>query len=57
MFKPLQVIRNIRPMMNDVGIIDSIVNGRYRVMFETAHSGVEFRWYSVTGLKDYRVIG
>lgn len=57
MFKPLQVISNIRPLMNDTGIIDRIDGHRYRVMFETANRGVEFRWYSVTALKDYRVIG
>ena len=56
MFKPLQVIRHIG-LCTDTGIIVGSEGHRYRIMFETAHSGVEFRWYSVTGLKDYRVIG
>ena len=56
MFKPLQVIRHNGTML-DTGIICSVDGHRYRIMFETEKSGVEFRWYSVTGLKDYRVIG
>lgn len=57
MFKSLQVIRNIRPFMNDTGIVCAVDGHRYHIMFETANRGVEFRWYSINGLIDYRVIG
>jgi len=53
-FAPFQVIRNSR---NDTGLICEFVGTRARVMFETEHNGVEFRWYSVTALYSYAVIG
>lgn len=56
MFKPLQVIRHIG-LCTDIGIVCAIDGHRYRIMFETEHGGVEFRWYSVMALKNYRVIG
>ena len=56
MFKPLQVIQHIG-LCTDIGIICAVDGHRYKIMFETANSGVEFRWYLVNGLKDYRVIG
>ena len=56
MFKPLQVIRYIGTMQ-DTGIIVAVDGHRYRIMFETEKSGVEFVWYTASALKDYRVIG
>ena len=56
-FAPFQVIRRTGRFGGDTGIICEFVGTRARVMFETANRGVEFRWYSVTALYNYAVIG
>lgn len=56
-YRPLQVIRKTGRFGGDTGIICEVSGHRYRIMFETEGNGVEFRWYSVAGLRDYAVIG
>ena len=56
-YQPLQVIRKTGRFGGDTGLICEIDGTRLRIMFETEHNGVEFVWYSVTGLRSYAVIG
>ena len=56
-FAPFQVIRKTGRFGGDTGIICEIDGPKIRVMFEAANRGVEFRWYPVTALYCYAVIG
>jgi hypothetical protein len=53
----LTVIRKSDRFGSDTGIICGLENGFYRIMFETANRGVEFRNYSVGSLRGWAVIG
>ncbi len=53
-YNQLSVIQN---KLDDTGIVAKIEGSKFLIMFEVGKNDVEFRWYPLSAISKYWVIG